>query len=183
MGYFYINIAKEPSMQTANVYITQQTIEVQVAGDFNVRTRYHQLYSPNIKLYRNIPNPIRFLCKNQDQKPVAITGFELLVNLVDAYDEHIVQSWVATVVNSAKGIASVTIDPATLSVIENRKYYFTIAKRINGTDTQPAYIDDHYSVRLPVELLDGYVSPNLEELDLGAVDDTNEINLVDLGTL
>jgi len=38
-------------------------------------------------------------------------------------------------------------------------------------------------VRLPVELLDGFVSANLEELDLGAVDDPNEINLVDLGTL
>ena len=183
MGYFRINIAKEPSMQTINAYIIQQTIEVQVAGDFNIRTRYHQLYSPNIKLYRNIPNPIRFLCKNQDQKPVSITGFDLVVNLVDAFDEHIVQSWIATVVNETKGIASVTVDPATISVIENRKYYFTIAKRVSGTDTAPAYIDDHYSVRLPVEVLDGYVSANLEELDLGAVDDPNEINLVDLGTL
>lgn len=171
-------------MQTINVNMDVQIIDIQVVGDFNIRTRNNQLYSQTIKLYHNVNNPIRFLLKNQDQKPVAVNGFEIIVDLVDASDEHIVESYVATVINQTKGICQIIVSPATLSNIENRYFYFTVAKRITDvSDDQATYIDDNYSVRLPVEVLTGYVRVLDQELDLGEVSDPNEIPLADLGTV
>jgi hypothetical protein len=154
-----------------------------MAGDFDIRTRNRQLYSAPVKLYKGVANPIRFVCKNQDQKPIEIEGFDVLVDLVDASDEHVVESYVATVVNQIKGICQITVTSATLSVIENRYFYFTVAKRITNVTDEVAYIDDNYSVRLPVEVLTGYVRTDNEELDLGLVSDSNTIPLLDLGTI
>lgn len=170
-------------METVNLYYYKPTVSVQMVGDFNVRTRNRQLYSPSIKLYKGVANPVRFICKNQDQKPVPIEGFDVIIDLVDSSDEHVVETYVASIVNQEKGICQITVSPATLSVIETRSFYFTVAKRVTGNEDQVTYIDDNYSVRLPVEVYTGYVRTANEELDLGAVDDENEIPLVDLGTV
>ena len=76
-------------METINAYIYYPTVSVQLVGDFNVRTRNRQVYSHNIKLYRNIDNPVRLTVKNQDQKPVDITSMDIKVDLVDA-SNHVV---------------------------------------------------------------------------------------------
>ena len=170
-------------MQTVNVYLYKPTVQVQMVGDLNIRTRNRQLYSPSIKLYKGVTNPVRFLCKNQDQKPVEVDGFDIIVDLIDANDEHVVETYVADIVNQEKGICQIDVTAATLSTIESRYFYFAIAKRISNTNDEVTYIDDNYSVRLPVEVLTGYIRNNLEELDLGSVADDNEIPLVDLGTV
>lgn len=171
-------------MQTINIYPVNQNIEVQFAGDFNVRTRNRDVYSPNIKLYKNTANPVRLLVKNQDQKPIAIDGFDVIVDLCDASDDSIVERYVAEVVNADKGICRITVSSATLNVIESRYHYFTIKKRISEVSDVPAYIDDYYSVRLPVEVLDGYLpyDPNEVALDLGLVTE-DEVPLLDLGSV
>jgi hypothetical protein len=170
-------------MQTVNVYTYKPTIQIQVVGDFNIRTRNRQLYSSNVKLYKGVNNPIRFVCKNQDQKPVEINGFDLVVDLIDASDDHIVETYIASIVNQTKGICQINVTASTLSVIESRYFYFSVAKRVTDTIDEVTYIDDNYSVRLPVEVLPGYVTASNEELDLGSITDNNTIPLVDLGTL
>ena len=103
-----------------NVYSYFPAVEVQLVGDFNVRTRNRQVYSANIKVYRNTDNPIRLLVKNQDQKPVDITNLNILVDLVDNSNHQTVASYNATKVNSVKGICEVLIAKGDIDPLENR---------------------------------------------------------------
>jgi hypothetical protein len=173
-------------MQTLNVYSYYPVVEVQLVGDPNVRTRNRQLYSPTIKIYRNTDNLVRLLVKNQDQKPVNISTFTVLVDLCDASNNSIVERYDAVTVNAVKGICEISISASTLYNIESRFYYLTIRKRYSNGDTDiPAYIDDNYSVKLPVEVLDGYLPYDQGDviLDLGYVYDSDALPLNDLGTL
>jgi len=171
-------------MQTINIYPVTQNIEVQFAGDFNLRTRNRDVYSPNIKLYKNTANPVRLLIKNQDQKPIEIAGFNVIVDLCDASDNSIVERYTAEVVNATKGICKITVLSSTVNAIESRYHYFTVKKQVNNTVDVPAYIDDNYSVKLPVEVLDGYLpyDENETALDLGSITDA-PIPLSDLGNI
>ena len=170
-------------MQTVNVYTYYPTVEVQLVGDFNVRTRNRQVYSHNIKLYRNIDNPVRLTVKNQDQKPVDITSMDIKVDLVDASNHVVVASYVATKINAVKGICQVLVAAGDIIPIENRYYYLTVRKAVLGQDDRVTYVDDNYSVQLPVEVHDGYLPYNPTDLDLGLVADPNEQNFYDLGTI
>lgn len=171
-------------METINAYIYYPTVSVQLVGDFNVRTRNNQVYSPTIKLYKNATNTIRLLVKNQDQKPVVIIGFSVIVDLCDPSDESVVVRYAATVVNSLKGIAQVTFTGTDLQSLEARQYFLTVRKRVTDVADYPTYIDDNYSVRLPVEVLNGYIRTNEDpSYDLGFVNDPSESLLPDLGGL
>jgi hypothetical protein len=171
-------------MQTINVYPVMQHIEVQFAGNFNLRTRNRDVYSPNIKLYKNTANPVRLLIKNQDQKPIEIAGFNVIVDLCDASDNSIVERYTAEVVNAAKGICKITVLSSTLNVIESQYHYFTVKKQAINTVDVPAYIDDNYSVKLPVEVLDGYLPYDETEIafDLGLITEV-AVPLLDLGSI
>ena len=170
-------------MQTINVYAYFPVVNVQLAGDFNVRTRNRQVYSPNIKLYRNTDNPVRLLVKNQDQKPIDITNFDILVDLVDFENQQTVASYNATKINNLKGICEVLVAKGDIDPLENRYFYLMVRKSYNGADPQVAYVDDNYSVQLPVEIHGAYLPYNPEDLDLGLVSDTNEQDFYDLGSI
>lgn len=171
-------------MQTVNVYIYKPTIQVQMVGDLNIRTRNRQLYSHPIKLYKNVNNPIRLVVKDQDQKPIEIDGFDIIVDFCDESDASVIVRYEAVIINAAKGIAQVTISGTDLTDLEQRYYYITIRKRITDVSDTATYIDDNYSVKLPVEVLPGYIRINNDPAyDLGFVSDTTEEMLPDLGGL
>lgn len=170
-------------MQTANVYATYQTVNVQLVGDLNGRTRNKQLYSENIKLYRNIDNPVRLTVKNQDQKPVDLSNFDVGVDLIDSANNLVVASYTATKINIPKGICEVIVAKGDIDPLESRYHYLTVKKTAYGQDDRVAYVDDNYSVKLPVEIHDAYLPYNPTDLDLGSVADPNEQNFYDLGSL
>ena len=170
-------------MQTANVYIAVQSVSVQLVGDFNIRTRNRQVYSSNIKIYRNIDNPVRLIVKNQDQKPVDLTSFDVKVDLVDAANNVAVASYTATKINTVKGLCEVVIAAGDIIPLESRYHYLMVRRSSFGQDDRVAYIDDNYSVQLPVEIHDSYLPYSPTDLDLGSVADPNQQNFYDLGTL
>jgi len=170
-------------METINVYLYYPTVAVQLLGDLNVRTRNRQVYSPNIKIYRNIDNPVRLTVKNQDQKPVDLTSFDVKVDLVDFENKTVVATYTATKINVIKGICEVVIAAGDIIPLESRYHYLMVRRTVVGRDDRVAYVDDNYSVQLPVEIHDAYLPYNPTDLDLGSVTDLNEQNFYDLGNL
>jgi hypothetical protein len=171
------------SMQTINVYTYLPTVEVQLVGDFNTRTRNRQVYSPNIKIYRNIDNPVRLTVKNQDQKPVDLTSFDIKVDLVDFENKTVVATYTATKINVVKGICEIVIAAGDIIPLESRYHYLMVKRSAIGQDDRVAYVDDNYGVQLTVEIHDSYLPYDPTDLDLGSVADPNEQNFYDLGTI
>jgi len=162
-------------MQTIDIFWYKNILEVQVQDPAIFTTRNRIVYSRPIKIYQGIDNPIHIVAKNQDQKPVDFTGYIMTVEIQDPENEITVASYSVNFVTINKGLGTFTIPKDTVNALDQRHYQLT-ARLINSATNaeNPLYIDDNYSVAVPLQVLSAYystdpVSPTLAEgiVDLG----------------
>ena len=165
-------------MQTIEVFSYKNILEVQVIDPAIFSTRNRIVYSRTIKIYQGIDNPIHVVSKNQDQKSVDLTGYDMQIDIQDPENEITVDTFTVSFVNQTSGLASFTIPKASVNALDQRHYEFTV-KLINVSSNAetPLYIDDNYSVRLPVQVLPAYYD-NTPVLPVNIVD-----GVVDAGEL
>lgn len=144
-------------MQTIDVYWYKNILELQVIDPTIFTVRNRNVYSRTIKLYQGIDNPIHVVTKNQDQKAVDLTGYDVQVDIQDPENALTVETFTVDFVTQNKGLATFTIPKSVVNALDQRHYEFTV-KLINLTtnDETPLYIDDNYSVGLPVQVLSAY---------------------------
>ena len=162
-------------MQTIDIFWYKNILEVQVQDPAIFTTRNRIVYSRPIKIYQGIDNPIHIVAKNQDQKPVDFTGYVMTVEIQDPENEITVASYSVNFVTITKGLGTFVIPRDTVNALDQRHYQLT-ARLINSATNaeNPLYIDDNYSVAVPLQVLSAYystdpVSPTLAEgiVDLG----------------
>jgi hypothetical protein len=165
-------------MQTIDVFWYKNILEIQVIDPAIFSTRNRIVYSRTIKIYQGIDNPIHIVTKNQDQKAVDLTGYDVQVDIQDPENELTVETFTVNFVTQNKGLGVFTIPASVVNALDQRHYELTV-KLINLTsdDETPMYIDDNYGARLPVQVLSGYYS-NTPVLPLNIVD-----GVVDAGEL
>lgn len=136
------------------------------------------MYSRTIKIYQGIDNPIHVVIKNQDQKPADLTGYDVQIDIQDPENKLTVEAFTVNFVAQNKGLATFTIPKSVVNALDQRHYEFTV-KLINlDTNAEaPMYIDDNYSVRLPVQVLAAYYD-NMPVLPLQIYD-----GVIDAGEL
>jgi hypothetical protein len=164
-------------MQTIEAFSYKNILEIQVMDPaiFTVRNRI--VYSRTIKIYQGIDNPIHIVTKNQDQKAVDLTGYDVQIDIQDPENALTAQAFTVNFITQNKGLGMFTIPKDIVNSLDQRHYEFTV-KLINLTTNQetPLYIDDNYSLRLPVQVLSGYyntmpIGVNLEDgiIDAGEI--------------
>lgn len=161
-------------MQTIEAFFYKNILEIQVLDPAIFTTRNRVVYSRTIKIYQGIDNPIHIVTKNQDQKAVDLSGYDVQVDIQDPEHDLTVQTFGVTFITQSKGLGVFTIPKSVVNALDQRHYEFTV-KLIQVSDNKeiPLYIDDNYSARLPVQVLSGYydstpVIPNV--LQNGVVD-------------
>jgi hypothetical protein len=148
-------------MQTINVFWYKNILEIQWLDPAIFSTRNRIVYSRTVKIYQGIDNPIHIVVKNQDQKSVNTTGYLLQLDIQDPEIEGAVASFAVETVDAAKGLAVTTIDKDTVNALDKRFYYITVKRIDQATNAEsPNYIDDNYSVSLPLEVLPGWYENN-----------------------
>jgi hypothetical protein len=162
-------------MQTIDVFWYKNILEIQVQDPAIFTTRNRIVYSRPIKIYQGIDNPIHIVTKNQDQKAVNLTGYVMAVEIQDPENEITVASYSVNFVTINKGLGTFTIPKDTVNALDQRHYQLT-ARLINSATNaeNPLYIDDNYSVAVPLQVLSAYystdpITPTLAEgiVDLG----------------
>ena len=165
-------------MQTIEAFFYKNILEVQVIDPTIFSTRNRIVYSRTIKIYQGIDNPIHVVTKNQDQKGVDLTGYDVQVDIQDPENALTVETFTVDFITQNKGLGVFTIPKSVVNALSQRHYEFTV-KLIHLVDNKetPLYIDDNYSVRLPVQVLSAYYD-NTPVLPLNIVD-----GVVDAGEL
>jgi len=144
-------------MITVKTYLYPNSAEVQVFDPAIFTTRNRQVYSRPIKVYQGIDNPVQVIVKNQDQRPVDLTGSSMLASIQDPVNQVTVNSYPVTWANIQLGQGSFVLDQATIDSLEQRFYKLTFSTTVTNTDTTtPVYIDDNYGVPLDLEVLPAY---------------------------
>ena len=135
------------------------------------------MYSRTIKIYQGIDNPIHIVAKNQDQKAVDLTGYDVQIDIQDPENAFTVEAFTVDFITQNKGLGVFTIPKEIVNSLDRRYYEFTVKLiDLNTNRETPLYIDDNYSLRLPVQVLAGYYS----NMPVGS---TLEDGIIDAGEL
>lgn len=115
------------------------------------------MYSRTIKIYQGIDNPIHIVTKNQDQKGVDLTGYDVQVDIQDPENAITVETFTVNFITQNKGLGVFTIPKSVVNALDQRHYELTVKLiELTTNDETPLYIDDNYSVRLPLQVLSAY---------------------------
>lgn len=139
------------------VYLYSNIVEVQIWDPAIFSPRNRVVYSRPIKIYQGIDNPLQVVIRNQDQKPVDVTGYVVQLDIQNPLEEASVDSLAVTITDYTKGIGTVTIPREVVNVLDQRFYKITV-KLIN-TETnkdRPLYTDDNFGASLDLEVLPGW---------------------------
>jgi hypothetical protein len=154
-------------METAIRYFfaNQGQAIIQIAEDPTIDRINRMNYSRPIKLYKGIDNTVKLLIKNNDQKPVNITGytftfyvlsdFQGFPNPSQADNPQVSIVLPCTIVDPIKGIVTVTIPANVLEALDNNFYNFSVSAEDNNGNNVVAYATEDYQVRGQVELESG----------------------------
>jgi hypothetical protein len=146
-------------MITVKAYLYPNTVEVQVIDPTIFTTGDRKVYSRPIKVYQGVDNPIQVIVKNQDQRPVDLTGSTVTASIQDPVNQVTIKSYGVSFANIQLGQGNFTFDANTINSLENRFYKLAFATTVTSTDvTSPVYIDDNYGVPLDLEVLPAYYS-------------------------
>jgi len=120
-------------------------------------TRNQPVYAKPIKIYQGVDNPVQVRIRNQEQRPVNMTGRSLQVDIQDPGSYSTIFTFGVNFYNRDKGFGSFVIDKDTVNTLDKRQYKITF-KVVDETALyeQPAYIDDNYGVPLDLIVLPAY---------------------------
>jgi hypothetical protein len=142
-------------MNTIKAYLYPNTVDVQIWDPTNFSTRNPVVYSRPVKVYQGIDNTLQICAKNQDQRPVDLTGYTLQASIQDPTNQQTIANCAVSYTSITTGIGTVTLTSDILDPLENRFYKLTVQRldALSGTT-----IDSDYSVPLDLEVLPGYYS-------------------------
>jgi hypothetical protein len=141
-------------------YLYPNTAEVQVFDPSIYTVRNRVVYSRPIKVYQGIDNPIQVLIRNQDQKAVDLTGFQVTASIQDPTNKVTLMDYPVIFDDITKGLGNFTLDQGLLDTLEQRFYKLTFRRvRLSDSLTRPLYIDDNYGVPLDLEILPAFYTP------------------------
>lgn len=144
-------------MQRIDAYRYQNRVEVLAEFDPTLTTRNIIVYARTIKVHRGIDNTLVFYVKNSDQKSVNLTGYRLLMSVVD--DENASQFFEVegTPVDITRGSFSFVIDKDDVNSLTGEWYNYALKAIVTATNQEiEIYTDDFFTVRGQIQVLNGY---------------------------
>lgn len=154
-------------MQSLTAYYYYNALDVQFNVDPSIIQRNRVVYQRTLKLYRGVDNIVRFTVKNSDQKPVNVTGWDVVFHIHSDNDNELLVKKTATVINAVGGVVTVTVSDADTRPLAANRYNYSLAvvDPLTGIE-QVVYSDTNYGVRGQVELLDGHYPEVRESLQV-----------------
>jgi hypothetical protein len=126
-------------MQQIQSYLYPNIVVVQFLDPTIFSPRNRPVYSRPIKVYQGIDNPLQVVVKNQDQKPVDVTGYLVQLDIQDPTENASVDSLAVAVTNAALGQGTVTIPKNVVNVLNQRLYKITVKLINQGTNIAVSY--------------------------------------------
>jgi uncharacterized protein YukJ len=163
-------------MQQIQSYLYPNIVMVQFLDPTIFSPRNRPVYSRPIKVYQGIDNPLQVVVKNQDQKPVNVTGYLVQLDIQDPLTKGSVESLAVTITNVTLGQGTVTIPRDVVNSLDQRLYKITIKLINQGTNAErPLYTDANFGAAVDLEVLPGWYESMPLQLDSDEVLDAGTI--------
>lgn len=144
-------------MTTINTYLYPNSVVAEIWDTTIFTTRNRAVYARPVTVYQGINNPIQVVAKNQDQKPVNLTGYTMTAEIQDPVSQATVQSLSVTWSNISLGRGNFTIGTELVNALDQRLYKLTFKTTYTSTNVDtPVYIDDNFGVPLDLVVKAAY---------------------------
>lgn len=150
-------------MQEISFYLYPNNIDVFTNLDTWDGMRYNKVYNPNLKIHSGVDNKIKIQVRNVDQKPVNLTGYNMVFTLVSRDSQKLVLEKDCSVYDITQGTLSVNITKQELESIEKGLYQYSIRRETRSTidsdeysvsTSYPLFVDSQYGAMGIIEILD-----------------------------
>lgn len=141
-------------MLKTTTYLVEQVHSVVYSPSGSTPNRNMTMYARNLKVYKGADNPIVIEIKNNDQKPVDITGKTFVLNILDQDERKTLVSRAGTIVNASKGKIKFNISESDLLNIDGQFLNYSILETTSGT-RGAVFVDDQYGALGNIEIIDG----------------------------
>lgn len=145
-------------MQTAKIYQIDNSITVLLVGPEDFLTEWIRVYTPNIKFYNGLTNPLKIRFLNADQKSVNIENIITTFNLFEPGSQVLLFAKTIEITDSGNGIAQLTVLPTDIANLQVGQYEASFSTVDTTGNITACYINDHYGSRIPLELNQGPVN-------------------------
>jgi len=139
------------------IYETGYTLFSDLDGA--VRQGYTPMYQKDIQVVKGVTNTLKFTVKNQDQKPLDISGETLTFNLVNKETGAVhLQTPCVTVDDGStvatRGVATLTLTESDTASLVSKFYKFSVTRTIGGSGNHVTYANTYYEVAGTIEIVD-----------------------------
>lgn len=139
------------------IYETGYTLFSDLDGA--VKQGYTPMYQKDIQVVKGVTNTLKFTVKNQDQKPLDISGETLTFNLVNKETGAVhLQIPCVTVDDGStvatRGVATLTLTESDTASLVSKFYKFSVTRTIGGSGNHVTYANTYYEVAGTIEIVD-----------------------------
>jgi hypothetical protein len=155
------------------IYETGYTLFSDLDGA--VKQGYTPMYQKDIQVVKGVTNTIKFTVKNQDQKPLDISGETLTFNLVNKETGAVhLQKQCTTLddgsTTATKGVATLTLTESDTASLVSKFYKFSVTRTIGGSGNHVTYANTYYEVAGTMELVDQVYPAFTDSVELANTD-------------
>ena len=159
-------------MTTIQTYLYTKKIEVQFWDPTVFVTRNYQVYTRPVTVYQGVDNPLNVVIKNQDQKPVNLTGYVVQADLQDVRNSTTLTSLAVRWVDITRGFGVITLDRNLVNNLDQRMYTITFKKtKIGDAASTPMYSDLDQTVPIDIHVHPAYYSTTNTSTDIDIIID------------
>lgn len=151
-------------MTIITTYLYPKIITVHFYDKTIYKVRYNKVYAESVVIHQGIDNPIQVRVKNQDQKPVNMTGRVIQVDIQNPESRLTEYSFGMTFDNITKGYGKFIITREQADTLKLRTYKLSFRHiDLNSSDEQPLYVDHNFEVLIDLIVKPAYYSDMLPQ--------------------
>jgi hypothetical protein len=148
--------------------------------DSGIKQGYTPMYQKDIQVVKGVTNTIKFTVKNQDQKPLDISGETLTFNLVNKETGAVYLQKPCTTVDdgstvATKGVATLTLTESDTASLVSKFYKFSVSRTIGGAGNHVTYANTYYEVAGTLEIVDQVYAAFSNSVELPNTDFTRPL--------
>jgi hypothetical protein len=142
-------------MYSTTAYLYQQktrVLMIDTSGAY-FTMRYDPVYAKKLTINKGVDNVILFEFINQDQKPVNISGSNLIFRLISQDGVELMNATQMAIINATAGRAKVTLTADALNYIQAQPANYSIS-RASGNLVEAVFTDAQAGAAAPVDIVD-----------------------------
>lgn len=120
--------------------------------------KYMPQYAKPLTLHKGVDNQLQFQFLNQEQKPVDITGKNIVCRVISNNGNSVLLKKALTLQLPATGIAALFVNAAEIENIDPQKAYYSLEIPVNEFD-YPVFVDQNAGARGDMNIVNS-VLPN-----------------------